>query len=318
MHQRPPAPLPGTGLITPEPNKSLFQTSQYDTGNGDVGDHWPAIDLASVTVDPRKDHAHDQVAIKGQAIQAMSPSGQLLAQPELQVPGTKTTVLAESSANAAVTTPSADPNQQSNLKQATTTAITPQVLVGQEPDPNCWPLAAGHRRKILFGYPTDTSFGLGYVEVDRNGNDIEATRVPIQEFDPAKPVICVPIPGDAGVQETWEIVNLTAEDHNFHIHQTRFYLLAGGASGGTTIPGSINQAMVLHDNIPLPRPTPAANAAQCDGTLGPVRSGACKPTTTVVAIPFRELGDFVFHCHILEHEDGGMMARIRVAAVPRF
>jgi hypothetical protein len=32
----------------------------------------------------------------------------------------------------------------------------------------------------------------------------------------------------------------------------------------------------------------------------------------VVDVPFSELGEFVFHCHILEHEDGGMMAKIRV------
>lgn len=25
-----------------------------------------------------------------------------------------------------------------------------------------------------------------------------------------------------------------------------------------------------------------------------------------------DIGDFVFHCHILEHEDGGMMQIIRV------
>ncbi|HEY4819775.1 MAG TPA: multicopper oxidase domain-containing protein [Xanthobacteraceae bacterium] len=29
-------------------------------------------------------------------------------------------------------------------------------------------------------------------------------------------------------------------------------------------------------------------------------------------IPFSQLGEFVYHCHILEHEDGGMMARIVV------
>jgi FtsP/CotA-like multicopper oxidase with cupredoxin domain len=33
-----------------------------------------------------------------------------------------------------------------------------------------------------------------------------------------------------------------------------------------------------------------------------------------VEIPFSEIGDFVYHCHILEHEDGGMMAHIRVVA----
>ena len=294
-----------------KPVDAVFQTAQYDTGDGDLGDHWPAIDLASVTMVSRRGDAPDQVALKGEAREALSESGQLLAPSKLQVPGTKTTVRA-ALGDPAMTMPPGGPHQQPSLTQARSAAITPEVLVGQAPDPNCKPLAAGHRRKILFGYPTDTTFGLGYVEVDQSGRDIEATRVPIQAFDPVKPVVCVSLPGAAGAQEVWELVNLTPEDHNFHIHQTRFYLLAGGAAGGTTIPGTIDQAIVLHDNVPLPRPTPSANAAKCDGTLAAVRSGACKPSTTVVAIPFRELGDFVFHCHILEHEDGGMMARIRV------
>ena len=29
-----------------------------------------------------------------------------------------------------------------------------------------------------------------------------------------------------------------------------------------------------------------------------------------------ELGEFVYHCHILEHEDGGMMAKIQVVPAP--
>ena len=37
------------------------------------------------------------------------------------------------------------------------------------------------------------------------------------------------------------------------------------------------------------------------------------PSVTV-RMDFRgpDIGDFVYHCHILEHEDGGMMAIIRV------
>jgi hypothetical protein len=298
-----------------KPRDATFRTAQYDTGDGNLGDHWPAIDLASVILESRKTSVPDQLALQGNAQAALSSSGQLLAPASLQVPGTATTVQARS-AGSDVTAPPGGPVAQSKLTQATTAAITPGILVGQAPDPNCQPLAAGHRRRVLFGFPSDTTFGLGYVEVDQNGREIEATRIPIQQFDPVKPVICVPLPNGSSVQETWELVNLTSEDHNFHIHQTRFYLLAGGASGGTTIPGTINDAVVLHDNIPLPRPTPAANAARCDGSLGAVQRGECKPTTTVVSIPFRELGDFVFHCHILEHEDGGMMARIRVAIAP--
>ncbi|MGJ0511284.1 multicopper oxidase domain-containing protein [Methylocystis sp.] len=46
------------------------------------------------------------------------------------------------------------------------------------------------------------------------------------------------------------------------------------------------------------------------------RSGHCASTPVVLDIPFSQLGDFVYHCHILEHEDGGMMAKIRVVPSP--
>ena len=83
---------------------------------------------------------------------------------------------------------------------------------------------------------------------------------------------------------------------------------------GIVLPTNTPDGLVLHDNVPLPR---AAVTDNCDGTTDAFLSGACKPNTVVVEIPFHEIGDFVFHCHILEHEDGGMMARIRVVAPPR-
>ena len=121
-------------------------------------------------------------------------------------------------------------------------------------------------------------------------------------------------PKARAVKEVWELLNLTSEDHNFHIHQTRFRLLSGGTFTGTTIPTTLQDGLVLHDNVPLPR---AANNDNCDGSVDAFTSGACRPVPVVVEIPFREIGDFVYHCHILEHEDGGMMARIRVVAPPK-
>jgi FtsP/CotA-like multicopper oxidase with cupredoxin domain len=56
-----------------------------------------------------------------------------------------------------------------------------------------------------------------------------------------------------------------------------------------------------------------------DGTCSTVqdwRNGAYTAHPAVVEIPFTVAGDFVYHCHILQHEDGGMMARIRVRASP--
>ena len=137
---------------------------------------------------------------------------------------------------------------------------------------------------------------------------------PTVPLDPTTTTICVPLgPKGAAVKETWEVYNLTDEDHNFHIHQTRFRLLQGGAVPGTVIPTTTADGIVLHDNVPLPR---AAVTDGCDGTIDAALNGLCRPKPIIVEIPFHEVGDFVYHCHILEHEDGGMMARIRVVGSP--
>jgi hypothetical protein len=121
--------------------------------------------------------------------------------------------------------------------------------------------------------------------------------------------------------EVWELVNTTNELHNFHIHQTKFRLARAGDAGappGLTAstavqdPGkvvinqipefantqSVNGVDVWHDTIPVP-PTDAKGI----------------PGVVYIAIPFTDpiqVGTFVFHCHILEHEDGGMMATFEV------
>jgi FtsP/CotA-like multicopper oxidase with cupredoxin domain len=41
-------------------------------------------------------------------------------------------------------------------------------------------------------------------------------------------------------------------------------------------------------------------------------SGPYPSVTLRLDFPGRDVGDFMYHCHILEHEDHGMMAIIRV------
>jgi FtsP/CotA-like multicopper oxidase with cupredoxin domain len=103
------------------------------------------------------------------------------------------------------------------------------------------------------------------------------------------------------VTEEWELVNLSAEAHNFHIHQTEFYVLPQNAPAGN--------AGALMDNVVLPN-----GGRSCDGSAATWRAGRCPVQTVVVNIPFAEVGDFIYHCHIGEHQDGGMMAHIRVIA----
>jgi FtsP/CotA-like multicopper oxidase with cupredoxin domain len=168
--------------------------------------------------------------------------------------------------------------------------------------PACAVLPTRHRRRIFFGVPASNKngYGLGLEEVDENDNPVPGTFRDIAAFDPSSISICLPLrPGNKPVTEEWELVNVSGEAHNFHIHQARFYALPQNAPPG--------DAGKLMDNVPLPN-----GGATCDGTVATWRSGRCKVPSVVVRIPFSEPGDFIYHCHIGEHQDSGMMTRIRV------
>ncbi len=93
----------------------------------------------------------------------------------------------------------------------------------------------------------------------------------------------------SGTVEEWTLTNYTTEVHDFHIHQVHFVVLDSDG---------VAQPVGWHDSFNLP-------IAHSDGT----------PSVTHVLIDFRDplvRGTFLFHCHLLEHEDGGMMAKIQV------
>jgi FtsP/CotA-like multicopper oxidase with cupredoxin domain len=168
--------------------------------------------------------------------------------------------------------------------------------------PACAALPKDHRRRIFFGVPASNKngYGLGLEEVDENDQPVPGTFRDIAVFDPSLISVCLPLGlGNKPVTEEWELVNVSGEAHNFHIHQAKFYVLPQDAPQG--------DAGELMDNVSLPN-----GGATCDGTVATWRSGHCKVAFVVVRIPFSEPGDFMYHCHIGEHQDSGMMARIRV------
>ena len=59
---------------------------------------------------------------------------------------------------------------------------------------------------------------------------------------------------------------------------------------------------------------PPAEQQYLDTVVVPYWKGHGPFPSVTVLMDFRGkiTGDFVYHCHILEHEDGGMMATIRV------
>ncbi len=96
-----------------------------------------------------------------------------------------------------------------------------------------------------------------------------------------------------GDVEDWIIENRTQELHAFHIHQIHFML-------------------VDWNGVPLEEPflRDTINVAYWDGKTRPYPS-------VKLRMDFRDpntVGTFVYHCHLLEHEDGGMMGVIRVVS----
>lgn len=94
-----------------------------------------------------------------------------------------------------------------------------------------------------------------------------------------------------GDVEDWIIENRSNELHDFHIHQLHFQLLEWSG-----IP--VNEPF-LRDTVNVP---------YYNGRM-------LKYPSVRLRMDFRDpniVGTFVYHCHLLEHEDGGMMGRIRV------
>jgi FtsP/CotA-like multicopper oxidase with cupredoxin domain len=109
-------------------------------------------------------------------------------------------------------------------------------------------------------------------------------------FDPADhtPNIIV----QQGEVEDWIIENRSTELHAFHIHQIHFQVVEW-------LGLTVNEPF-LRDTVNVPFYSPAAMDHF---------------PTIRLRMDFRDpstVGTFVYHCHLLDHEDGGMMGLIRV------
>ncbi len=114
---------------------------------------------------------------------------------------------------------------------------------------------------------------------------------PVKAF-PSNPDVVV----KRGSVEEWYLLNASMEAHAFHIHQMSFVL----EKSGDGIPLTVDTAFV-----PIGKLLP--NRRYPNYPL-------IKPTITKILLDFRHVprGTFVFHCHMLFHEDAGMMAIIKV------
>lgn len=112
-----------------------------------------------------------------------------------------------------------------------------------------------------------------------------------KQYDPAGPPT---VTARSGTVEEWTLENDSDEVHDFHIHQAHFIV--------ESVNGVAQANPHWVDTVNL---TPQGTGVQ----------GQVHGSQTKVLIDFRDpaiRGTFLYHCHILDHEDGGMMAKIVV------
>jgi FtsP/CotA-like multicopper oxidase with cupredoxin domain len=105
-----------------------------------------------------------------------------------------------------------------------------------------------------------------------------------------------------GATEVWEMYNTTGDAHPMHIHEIVF-------------------EVVNREGLALDGDDEVVTPIQLDGTISPPEPWESGFKDTVIAYPgqvtrvrgqFNTPGQFVWHCHIVEHEDNEMMRPYRI------
>jgi FtsP/CotA-like multicopper oxidase with cupredoxin domain len=107
---------------------------------------------------------------------------------------------------------------------------------------------------------------------------------------------------NVGDTEVWEFYNFTADAHPMHVHEVTFEVvnrqaLAVNDDGEATQPAEL---------VGDPRPPEAWESGFKDTVI------AYPGEVTRLRVRFDKPGQFVWHCHIVEHEDNEMMRPYRI------
>ena len=139
--------------------------------------------------------------------------------------------------------------------------------------------------------------------------------------------VCIFLDHAGSHQQLWVLVNSSPNLHNFHIHQMKFRL----ATTKDLTDHHITPPALAHTCAQDPCPGDAPNYDLYDDQQTPagIDPGATRRWHDTIPLPpdktkevyvvmsfdaSQQVGRFVFHCHILKHEDNGLMAPIEVIA----
>jgi len=178
---------------------------------------------------------------------------------------------------------------------------TPPWYLGLPPVP-ALPAASVTRRLALLehghdGGPTAALLGTVRESMDAAAAEWDGTgtghAVAEMWMDPvtANPAV--------GATEVWEIYNMTVDAHPVHVHEVAFEVVNRQAI-------DVDGHEVGLEEGSTPQPPAAWEQGRKDTVL------ALPEQVTRIKATFAKAGQYVWHCHILEHEDNEMMLPFRV------
>jgi FtsP/CotA-like multicopper oxidase with cupredoxin domain len=110
---------------------------------------------------------------------------------------------------------------------------------------------------------------------------------------------------NVGDTEVWEMYNFTADAHPMHVHEIAFEVV--NREGLVLNPdGEVVEPVQLDGIITLPEPWETGFKDTVTAYPGQV---------TRIRAQFNTPGQFVWHCHIVEHEDNEMMRPYRIGPI---
>ena len=120
-----------------------------------------------------------------------------------------------------------------------------------------------------------------------------------------------------GDTEIWEFYNTTADAHPIHMHLVDFRVLnrqpfTGAVTDKTNSDGSVGGRLDVHSIAFTDRPRRPMLEEQGKKDTAKMFPGE---VTRVIA-NFKRPGEYVYHCHILSHEDHEMMRPFYVGRIP--
>ena len=105
-----------------------------------------------------------------------------------------------------------------------------------------------------------------------------------------------------GTAERWHVTNRNNFTHPFHIHVNPFFVTHINGVDLSALPEDDPRRSLRRWQDTMAIPTAAQNDMNPPGSF------------TMLSRFVRFTGKFVIHCHILEHEDQGMMQAVEVVS----